>query len=104
MSDEYFQKITELNAAEVPFAVATVIKITGSVSAKTGAKSIINDKGETLFGWVGGGCAEEAVREASLESMLDGETRIVPLDLDDEILGVGTVSYTHLTLPTTPYV
>ncbi|MBG56385.1 MAG: XshC-Cox1-family protein [Deltaproteobacteria bacterium] len=89
MSDEYFQKITELNAAEVPFAVATVIKITGSVSAKPGAKSIINDKGETLFGWVGGGCAEEAVREASLESMRDGETRIIPLDLDDEILGVG---------------
>ena len=89
MSDKYFQKITELNAAEVPFAIATVIKITGSVSAKPGAKSIISDKGETLYGWVGGGCAEEAVREASLESMRDGETRIVPLDLDDEILGVG---------------
>ena len=89
MSDKYFQKITELNAAEVPFAVATVIKVTGSVSAKPGAKSIINDKGETLFGQVGGGCAEEAVREASLESIRDGETRIVPLDLDDEILGVG---------------
>jgi len=78
-----------LNAAEVPFAVATVIKITGSVSAKTGAKSIIDGNGETLFGWVGGGCAEEAVREAALESLRDGQTRIVPLDLDDEILGVG---------------
>ena len=33
MSDEYFQKITELNTAEVPFVVTTVIKITGSVSA-----------------------------------------------------------------------
>ena len=87
-SEEYFKKITELNAAEVPFAVATVIKITGSVSAKPGAKSIINDKAKTLFGWVGGGCAEEAVREAALQSMRDGETRIVPLDLDDEILGV----------------
>ena len=41
MVEEYFQKITELNAAEVPFAIATVIKITGSVSAKPGAKSII---------------------------------------------------------------
>ena len=89
MSDEYFKKIAELNTAEVPFAVATVIKTTGSVSAKSGAKSIINDKGETLFGWVGGGCAEEVVREASLECMRDGETRIIPLDLDDEILGVG---------------
>ena len=89
MSNEYFEKLAEFNAAEVPFAVATVIKITGSVSAKPGAKSIIDSKGQTVFGWVGGGCAEEAVREASLESMRDGQTRIVPLDLDDEILGVG---------------
>jgi xanthine dehydrogenase accessory factor len=66
-----------------------VIKISGSVSAKTGAKSIIDSKGVTLYGWVGGGCAEEAVREAALESLRDGQTRIVPLDLDDEILGVG---------------
>ena len=89
MSNEYFEELAEFNAAEVPFAVATVIKITGSVSAKTGAKSIIDAKGEILFGWVGGGCAEEAVREAALESLRDGQTRIVPLDLDDEILGVG---------------
>ena len=89
MSNEYFEKLAEFNAAEIPFAVATVIKITGSVSAKPGAKSIIDSKGQTVFGWVGGGCAEEAVREASLESMRDGQTRIVPLDLDDEILGVG---------------
>ena len=89
MSNEYFEKLAELNAAEVPFAVATVIKITGSVSAKTGAKSIIDANGATLFGWVGGGCAEEAVREAALETLRDGQTQIVPLDLDDEILGVG---------------
>ena len=89
MSIEYFDKLAELNAAEVPFTVATVIKITGSVSAKPGAKSIIDGKGKTLFGWVGGGCAEEAVRDASLESMRDGQIRIVSLDLDDEILGVG---------------
>ncbi|MDG1861312.1 MAG: XdhC family protein [SAR324 cluster bacterium] len=89
MSNEYFKKLAELNASGVSFAVATVIKITGSVSAKPGAKSIIDSKGQTIFGWVGGGCAEEAVREASLESMRDGQTRIVPLDLDDEILGVG---------------
>ena len=89
MSNEYFVKISQLNATETPFVVATVIKIVGSVSAKTGAKSIIDSKGETLFGWVGGGCAEEAVRESALESLRDGQTRIIKLDLDDEILGVG---------------
>jgi len=89
MSNEYVEKLAALNEDGVPFAVATVIKVSGSVSAKTGAKSIISSKGETLFGWVGGGCAEEAVREASLESIKDGQTRIISLDLDDEILGVG---------------
>ena len=37
MSDEYFKKLVQLNESEVPFAVATVIKTTGSVSAKTGS-------------------------------------------------------------------
>ena len=89
MSSEFFKKVNELTLSEVPFATATVIKTTGSVSAKTGSKSIINRHGETLFGWVGGGCAESAVCEAAMESQKDGETRIVSLDLDDEVLGVG---------------
>ena len=69
MSNEYFETSAEFNSADVPFAVATVIKITGSVSAKNGVKSIIDSNGETLFGWVGGGSAEEAVREAALENL-----------------------------------
>ncbi len=44
MSNEFFEKLAELNAAEVPFAVATVIKISGSVSAKTGAKTTAEGK------------------------------------------------------------
>ena len=49
MSSEYFEKLSELNNSEIPFAVATVIKISGSVSAKTGAKSIINAKKVTII-------------------------------------------------------
>ena len=89
MSTEFFEKLNLLNTQEVPFAVATVIRITGSVSAKPGAKSILDSEGNTLYGWVGGGCAEEAVRDAAMDSLKDGQTRIVPLDLDDEVLGVG---------------
>ena len=47
------------------------------------AKSILDSEGNTLYGWVGGGCAEEAVRDAAMDSLKDGQTRIVPLDLDD---------------------
>ena len=90
MSTEFFEKLNLLNTQKVPFAVATVIRITGSVSAKPGAKSILDSEGNTLYGWVGGGCAEEAVRDAAIDSLKDGQTRIVPL----------AVSYTHLTLPT----
>ena len=89
MSTEFFEKLNQLNAKEVPFVVATVIRITGSVSAKPGAKSIIDSHGKTVYGWVGGGCAEEAVRDVAMDSLKDGQTRIVPLDLDDEVLGVG---------------
>ena len=67
MSKEFFEKLNQLNKKEVPFAVATVIRITGSVSAKPGAKSIIDFQGNTLFGWVGGGCAEEASHPGAAE-------------------------------------
>ena len=67
MSTEFFEKLNLLNTQEVPFAVATVIRITGSVSAKPGAKSILDSEGNTLYGWVGGGCAEEAVHMRFIE-------------------------------------
>ena len=89
MTKEFFEKANELNHQREPFAVATVIKIEGSASAKPGSKAIIDKSGQTLLGWVGGGCAESAVRQEALESLADGQTRIIPIDLDDEVLGVG---------------
>lgn len=72
-----------------PFAVATVIEIQGSVSAKTGAKAVIGGDGRIAAGWVGGGCAEGTVCHAALDSLESGETAIVDLDLNDEVLGTG---------------
>jgi xanthine dehydrogenase accessory factor len=81
--------LAEMRSARRPFAVATVVEIVGSVSAKTGAKAVINDSGRVVAGWVGGGCAESTVCGTALECMRDGETRIVELDLNDEVLGTG---------------
>jgi xanthine dehydrogenase accessory factor len=89
MSKAFFNTLAELSERDAPFVVATVVKIEGSASAKPGAKSIIDADGKTVFGWVGGGCAESAVREEALASLKDGQTRVIPLDLDDEVLGVG---------------
>jgi len=86
---EFFEKANELISKSEPFAIATVVKITGSSSAKPGAKAIINKKGETHFGWIGGGCAESIAAAEALSSLKDGKPRIITIDLTDEVLGAG---------------
>ena len=72
-----------------PYALATVVETEGSASARPGAKALIGLSGELLCGWVGGGCAESAVRQAALGCLRDGEPTIIDLDLNDEVLGIG---------------
>ncbi|MBI4084056.1 MAG: XdhC family protein [Candidatus Lambdaproteobacteria bacterium] len=78
-----------LLAERKPCVLATVIRVLGSASAKPGSKAVIDDRGRNLFGWVGGGCAESLVREEALKALAERQTRIVRVDLDDEVLGVG---------------
>ena len=87
MSADYFVRLVEMNGRREPFAVATVIETEGSASAKPGSKAIIDSAGVTVFGWVGGGCAESAVCYAAVQSFKDGRTRILTIDLNDEVLG-----------------
>jgi len=89
MTAELFGTAQELKSRGEPFAIATVIDIQGSGSAKPGFKVIIDSSGRVVLGWVGGGCAESTVCQAALESMSDGKVRVITLDLTDEIFGVG---------------
>ena len=89
MDEQFFARMAELSGKGEPFAVATVIEIEGSASAKPGAKVIIDSEGSTVLGWVGGGCAESSARQGALDSLRDGKTRILTLDLTDEVFGVG---------------
>ena len=89
MSKEFFEKLFELSKMEQPFAVATVVHIQGSSSAKPGSKAIIDAHEQLLYGWVGGGCAESAVRYEAAQSIKDGDTRMISIDMTDEVLGVG---------------
>ncbi len=86
---EFVRQLDARIRAGEPAAVATVVRIHGSASAKPGAKSIIDAHGRTVFGWVGGGCAESRVCEEAQLAMQDGLPRVIELDLDDEVLGVG---------------
>lgn len=71
------------------FAIATVIETHGSVSAKTGSKAVIDNDGHIAAGWIGGGCAESTVCHAALDALKNGESAIIDLDLNDEVLGTG---------------
>ncbi|MGH2928185.1 MAG: XdhC family protein [Solirubrobacteraceae bacterium] len=81
--------MVDLRTRNAPFALATVIEIEGSVSAKTGAKALIGGDGRVLAGWVGGGCAESTVCHTALDCLRVGEGRVITLDMNDEVLGTG---------------
>lgn len=85
----YFETLKQLKEENKPFALATVIAVVGSASARPGSKAIFNEEGKNIWGWVGGGCAESFVAKNAMESMTDGLTRIIKADLDDEIFGLG---------------
>src|SRR5215472_13599269 len=89
MSLEFLEKSNELARQRKPFAVATVVRVEGSCSARPGSKAIIDKGGNLLLGWVGGGCAESAVRREAIESIERGEPQFLTLDMTDELLGVG---------------
>lgn len=65
------------------FAVATVVRTLSVTAAKPGAKAIINQNGEIIEGWIGGGCARSAVVKAAVKSIADGEPRFVSIHPDE---------------------
>lgn len=89
MSFELYSKAGELAAQRVPFALATVVRVEGSSSAKRGAKAIIDAQGRIVMGWVGGGCAESAVRSEALKCLQSEKPALITLNMQDEVLGVG---------------
>ena len=89
MAKEIIDVVMEMRAKREPYAVATVVEIVGSASAKTGAKAVIDHNGRVVAGWVGGGCAESTTCHTALECMKTGRTTVIDIDLNDEVLGAG---------------
>lgn len=96
MAQEIVDVIQKLRSEGRPFAVATVVETVGSVSAKTSAKAVIDAEGRVVAGWVGGGCAESSTCHQALECMRTGETAVLDIDLDDEVLGAGMPCGGHM--------
>lgn len=89
MSMELYRRAGELAAQGQSFALATVVRVKGSSSAKRGSKALIDAQGKILMGWVGGGCAESAVRSEAIKCIRAEKPALITLDLQDEVLGVG---------------
>lgn len=88
-SNDVLDVMLALRDAKRPFALATVVETVGSVSAKTGAKAVIGSDGRIVTGWVGGGCAESSVCHTALDCLDSGNSKIIDLDMNDEVLGTG---------------
>lgn len=86
---DIYSKAAEFTAQRTPFAIATVVRVEGSSSARRGSKALIDSQGKIIMGWVGGGCAESAVRSEALKSLRTGNPQLITLDMQDEVLGVG---------------
>jgi xanthine dehydrogenase accessory factor len=82
-------KAAQLSQERRPFAIATVVRVEGSSSAKLGSKALIDERGRILMGWVGGGCAESSVRSEALQCMRREKPQLITLNMQDEVLGVG---------------
>jgi len=86
---DFYSKAAEFASLRQPFATATVVRVEGSSSARRGSKALIDFAGKIVLGWVGGGCAESAVRSEALNCIRSGQPTLITLDMQDEVLGVG---------------
>lgn len=71
----------------IRFAVATVVDVTGSSSAKPGAKALIDSKGKIIHGWVGGGCLARFVAQEAMEAIAAKQPRLIAGEFDDDAIG-----------------
>ena len=86
---DVFKKITDLDAAETPFAIASVFNVQGSSSGKVGDKALFDENGKRIIGYIGGGCIENRVAATAKETLIDGIPRTVEIDLDSDQMDMG---------------
>ena len=79
----FYQRLHEATI-ETPVAVATIVRVRGSVPREVGAKMMIHPLGQH-YGTVGGGCGEADVIRAGLDVIDTGQPQVVQIDLTKDI-------------------
>jgi xanthine dehydrogenase accessory factor len=93
MFDDFLTKAAALRADGCPFAIAIVVGFEAPVSGKPGDKAIIQPDGK-IWGWIGGGCVESIVVREALNSIHEGNTKLIRIaPTQDSEAEFGIVNY-----------
>src|SRR5580704_11469451 len=84
MFDDFLRQLEDLHWSDEPFAMALVVRSIPPISGKPGDKAIIRRDG-TIWGWIGGGCAQPLVIKESLKAIEDGKPRLVRISPDGSL-------------------
>ncbi|MEM4298391.1 MAG: XdhC family protein [Nitrososphaerota archaeon] len=76
------EAISRLEAERRPYAVATVVRVSGSSLGKPGFKMVVDDRGEIVYGTLGGVCPEGPIISVALECIREEEPRLVKVHLE----------------------
>ncbi|HLW54140.1 MAG TPA: XdhC family protein [Candidatus Angelobacter sp.] len=93
MFEQFLKKSAELVGRGESFVVATVVRCQPPTSGKPGDKAIIRADG-SLWGWIGGGCAQPVVIKEALQALSRGRAIMVRISPTEGDSGEGIVDYT----------
>ncbi len=91
MWNEFLKRLAELRKSGEPFAVATVVKVSGSTYRRPGARVLMTADGSAT-GLISGGCFESDLIERARKVIETGRALTVTFDTtspDDLIFGLG---------------
>lgn len=74
--------ISRLEAERRSYAIATVVRVSGSSLGKPGFKMVVNDLGEIVYGTLGGVCPEGPIISIALECIRKEEPRLIRVHLE----------------------
>jgi xanthine dehydrogenase accessory factor len=83
---DIYDEIEQALAQGTPLVLATVATSRGSTPRRPGAKMAVRADG-SLCGTIGGGCGEAEVWQAAMDTMRDGQPRLVTVDLTEDVEG-----------------
>ncbi|RMF60905.1 MAG: XdhC family protein, partial [Calditrichaeota bacterium] len=103
---EILQEIQRLEKAGKRYAIATVVKVSGSTYRGPGARMLVSEDGSTV-GNISGGCLESDVIANAKEVIATGKPRLVSYDTtaEEDIFwgtGLGCGGITHIFIEPQP--